>query len=114
MQYNREIINAKTRYERGLEQLDDTQKQVVMMQDMLKLLQPQLITATQDVERMLLEVEKESHDVEEFEKIVKIDEAAAAVSKIHIYLTITMIYLKTVIFQLLFRLYFLLLKYCRY
>ncbi|XP_026297252.1 dynein heavy chain 7, axonemal isoform X2 [Apis mellifera] len=74
-----EIINAKTRYERGLEQLDDTQKQVVMMQDMLKLLQPQLITATQDVERMLLEVEKESHDVEEFEKIVKIDEAAAAV-----------------------------------
>lgn len=81
MQYNREIINAKTRYERGLEQLDDTQKQVVMMQDMLKLLQPQLITATQDVERMLLEVEKESHDVEEFEKIVKIDEAAAAVSK---------------------------------
>ncbi|XP_043799961.1 dynein axonemal heavy chain 7-like isoform X2 [Apis laboriosa] len=74
-----EIINAKNRYERGLEQLDDTQKQVVMMQDMLKLLQPQLITATQDVERMLLEVEKESHDVEEFEKIVKIDEAAAAV-----------------------------------
>lgn len=85
-QYNREIINAKTRYERGLEQLDDTQKQVVMMQDMLKLLQPQLITATQDVERMLLEVEKESHDVEEFEKIVKIDEAAAAVSKYILYI----------------------------
>lgn len=59
---------------------------------MLKLLQPQLITATQDVERMLLEVEKESHDVEEFEKIVKIDEAAAAVSKYILYLTVTMIY----------------------
>lgn len=69
-----------------MEQLDDTQKQVVMMQDMLKLLQPQLITATQDVERMLLEVEKESHDVEEFEKIVKIDEAAAAVSKYILYI----------------------------
>lgn len=57
-----------------------------MMQDMLKSLQPQLITATQDVEKMLLEVEKESHDVEEFEKIVKIDEAAAMVSKYILYI----------------------------
>lgn len=57
-----------------------------MMQDMLKSLQPQLITATQDVEKMLLEVEKESHDVEEFEKIVKIDETAAMVSKCILYI----------------------------
>ncbi|XP_050489817.1 dynein axonemal heavy chain 7-like isoform X1 [Bombus huntii] len=74
-----EIINAKTRYERGLDQLDETQKQVVTMQETLKLLQPQLITATQDVERMLLEVDKERQEVAEFEKVVKIDESVAEV-----------------------------------
>lgn len=94
-------MNAKNRYERGLEQLDDAQKQVVMMQDMLKLLQPQLITATQDVERMLLEVEKESHDVEEFEKIVKIDEAAALVSKYILFNCNNDIFHKIAIFELL-------------
>lgn len=70
---------AKIRYERGLGQLDETQKQVVTMQEILKSLQPQLITATQDVERMLQEVDRERQEVAEFEKIVKIDESAAEV-----------------------------------
>lgn len=70
---------AKVRYERGLGQLDETQKQVVTMQEILKSLQPQLITATQDVERMLQEVDRERQEVAEFEKIVKIDESAAEV-----------------------------------
>ncbi|XP_017763577.1 PREDICTED: dynein heavy chain 7, axonemal-like [Eufriesea mexicana] len=74
-----EITSAKTRYERGLDQLDDTQKQVVTMQETLKSLQPQLIIATQDVEKMLLEVDKERQEAAEFEKIVKIDENAAEV-----------------------------------
>lgn len=72
-------MTAKTRYERGLGQLDETQKQVVTMQEILKSLQPQLITATQDVERMLQEVDRERQEVVEFEKIVKIDESAAEV-----------------------------------
>ncbi|XP_026674388.1 dynein heavy chain 7, axonemal-like [Ceratina calcarata] len=75
-----EILNAKTRYERGLGQLDETQKQVVVMQETLKSLQPALISATQDVEKMLLEVDKEREEVAEFEKVVKQDEAAAEVS----------------------------------
>ncbi|KAF3422790.1 hypothetical protein E2986_04661 [Frieseomelitta varia] len=74
-----EIMMAKIRYERGLGQLDETQKQVVTMQEILKSLQPQLITATQDVERMLQEVDRERQEVAEFEKIVKIDESAAEI-----------------------------------
>lgn len=65
-----------------MDQLDETQKQVVTMQETLKLLQPQLITATQDVERMLLEVDKERQEVAEFEKVVKIDESVAEVTNI--------------------------------
>lgn len=65
-----------------MDQLDETQKQVVTMQETLKLLQPQLITATQDVERMLLEVDKERQEVAEFEKVVKIDESVAEVTDI--------------------------------
>lgn len=65
-----------------MDQLDETQKQVVTMQETLKLLQPQLITATQDVERMLLEVDKERQEVAEFEKVVKIDESVAEVTEI--------------------------------
>lgn len=76
---NREITSAKARYERGLDQLDDAQKQVVTMQETLKSLQPQLIIATQDVERMLLEVDRERQEVSEFEQTVKIDENAAEV-----------------------------------
>ncbi|XP_053995911.1 dynein axonemal heavy chain 7-like isoform X3 [Hylaeus anthracinus] len=72
-----EITNAKTRYNRGLGQLDDTKKQVATMQETLKLLQPELITATRDVQKMLLDVDKEQQEVAEFERVVKIDENAA-------------------------------------
>ncbi|XP_076646690.1 dynein axonemal heavy chain 7 [Halictus rubicundus] len=73
------ITTAKTRYEAGLSQLDDTQHQVATMQETLRSLQPQLIIATQDVEKMLLDVDKERQEVAEFERIVKIDESAAQV-----------------------------------
>lgn len=78
-----------------MDQLDETQKQVVTMQETLKLLQPQLITATQDVERMLLEVDKERQEVAEFEKVVKIDESVAEVTDYIIYLHDTICHLST-------------------
>ncbi|XP_076227546.1 dynein axonemal heavy chain 7 isoform X3 [Nomia melanderi] len=73
------ITDAKIRYEAGLNQLDETQRQVAAMQETLKSLQPQLIIATQDVQKMLLDVDKERQEVAEFERVVKIDEAAAQV-----------------------------------
>ena len=79
---NRQIMNAKTRYERGLEQLDETQRQVVTMQETLRSLQPQLITATQDVEKMLLDVNKEREEVAEIERVVRMDEEAAEVGQL--------------------------------
>lgn len=59
--------------------MDGTQRQVEEMQNMLKLLQPKLIAATQDIQRMLIDVERESQEVAEFEKVVRIDEIAAQV-----------------------------------
>lgn len=73
-------MDAKTRYEAGLNQLDETQRQVTAMQETLKSLQPQLIITTQDVQKMLLDVDKERQEVTEFERVVKIDEAAAQVA----------------------------------
>lgn len=49
------------------------------MQETLKELQPKLVKATQEVQTILTRVEKESADVAEVEKIVKIDEEAAMV-----------------------------------
>ncbi|RLU26559.1 hypothetical protein DMN91_000355 [Ooceraea biroi] len=72
-----EVLRAKARYQGGLGQLDSTQHQVTEMQDTLKQLQPKLVAATQDVQRMLADVERESHEVAEFEKVVKVDEVAA-------------------------------------
>ncbi|KAK2577836.1 hypothetical protein KPH14_001102, partial [Odynerus spinipes] len=73
----REILLAKARYEGGLGRLDSTQQQVVDMQETLRELQPKLVTATQDVQNMLLDIERENQEVAEFETTVKDDEAAA-------------------------------------
>lgn len=59
--------------------MDSTQQQVTEMQNILKQLQPKLITATQDIQRILADVEKESQEATEFEKVVKVDEVAAEV-----------------------------------
>ncbi|XP_032686024.1 dynein heavy chain 7, axonemal-like isoform X4 [Odontomachus brunneus] len=72
-----DVLHAKARYEGGLGQLDSTQHQVTEMQDTLIQLQPKLVAATQDVQKMLANVEKESQEVAEFEKVVKVDETAA-------------------------------------
>lgn len=73
------MLLAKARYEGGLGQLDSTQHQVTEMQNILKQLQPKLIAATQEIQRMLADVEKENQEVIEFEKVVKVDETAAEV-----------------------------------
>ncbi|XP_051173104.1 dynein axonemal heavy chain 7-like isoform X2 [Leptopilina boulardi] len=72
-----EILLAKARYEGGLGRLDTTRQEVHEMQETLKRLQPLLVTAAQDVQKILASVEKESSEVAEIEKIVKIDEEAA-------------------------------------
>ncbi|EFN66875.1 Dynein heavy chain 7, axonemal [Camponotus floridanus] len=74
-----EVLRVKARYEGGLGQLDSTQHQVTDMQNTLKQLQPKLISATQDIQKMLADVEKENQDVAEFEKVVKVDEIAAQI-----------------------------------
>lgn len=50
------------------------------MQETLKELQPMLVTAAQDVQKTVANVEKESSEVAEVEKIVKVDEEAALVN----------------------------------
>lgn len=49
------------------------------MQETLRQLQPLLVTAAQDVQRIMTTVEKESIEVGEVEKVVKVDEEAAMV-----------------------------------
>lgn len=74
-----DVLWAKARYEGGLDRLDSTNQQVKEMQETLQNLQPMLVTAAQDVQRILANVEKESLEVAEVEKVVKIDEEAAMV-----------------------------------
>ncbi|KAG7196964.1 hypothetical protein KM043_000229 [Ampulex compressa] len=72
-----EISGAKSRYEGGLSRLDGTQQQVAVMQETLRELQPKLIVATQEVQAVLNDVERERQEVASFEKTVKADEREA-------------------------------------
>jgi dynein heavy chain len=67
----------KERYEVGLEKLIHSASQVAVMQEELTKLQPALIEASKQVEQIVRQVEKESMEVAEVEKIVRIDEAEA-------------------------------------
>lgn len=73
---------AKARYEGGLDRLDFTQHQVTEMQETLKQLQPMLIKAALDVQRIVANVEKESAEAAKFEKVIRVDEESASVSLI--------------------------------
>lgn len=77
--FTSEIILSKARYEGGLGRLDGTQQEVSEMQDTLKRLQPLLVTSAQDVQKILATVEKESAEVAEIEKVMRVDEEAAMV-----------------------------------
>ncbi|OXU28216.1 hypothetical protein TSAR_011727, partial [Trichomalopsis sarcophagae] len=76
-QKRREVRESKKRYEAGLESLDNAHVQVGKMKETLIALQPKLIEATRDVEKVLATIEKESSEVAEIEKVVKKDEEAA-------------------------------------
>ncbi|XP_019624138.1 PREDICTED: dynein heavy chain 12, axonemal-like isoform X1 [Branchiostoma belcheri] len=71
------VLKAKTRYEVGLEKLAFAASQVAEMQKELEDLQPQLITASAENEKMMVVIESETTEVEAKSKVVKADEAAA-------------------------------------
>ncbi|ESP01004.1 hypothetical protein LOTGIDRAFT_225521 [Lottia gigantea] len=72
-----EIMKAKRRYIVGLEKLAFASSQVADMQKELEELQPQLVVSAAENSKMMVIIEKESADVEETSKKVKVDEAAA-------------------------------------
>ncbi|XP_014203995.1 dynein heavy chain 7, axonemal [Copidosoma floridanum] len=76
-QKRKEVLDNKKRYEAGLESLNNAHVQVGKMQGTLVALQPKLIEATKDVEKVLANIEKETAQVAEIEKIVKHDEEIA-------------------------------------
>lgn len=77
-----EVMSGKKRYEAGLGKLDNTHKQVGKMQETLMALQPKLLVAAKEVEKMLESVEKESAEASAVEAVVKKDEEAAMVRKL--------------------------------
>ncbi|XP_022247843.1 dynein heavy chain 7, axonemal-like [Limulus polyphemus] len=71
------VMKQKRRYEVGLEKLAHAASQVSLMQTELTELQPQLVIASQQVDEIMIVVEKESAEVAEVERVVKADEAIA-------------------------------------
>lgn len=82
-----EVLGNKRRYEAGLDKLDNTNKQVGKMQETLVALQPRLVEAAKDVEKMVANVENESVEVAQIEQMVKKDEEAAMVPAAITFLT---------------------------
>ncbi|XP_071816044.1 dynein axonemal heavy chain 12-like isoform X3 [Apostichopus japonicus] len=74
-----ETYKAKKRYVVGLEKLAFAESQVGQMQVELKELQPQLVVAAEENDKMMKVIEKESVEVEATSKNVRRDEAAANV-----------------------------------
>lgn len=70
-------MKLKRRYEVGLEKLQSAADQVATMQVELEALQPELVVASKDVDKMMVVIEHESVEVAETEKVVKVDEAEA-------------------------------------
>ncbi|KAL1398756.1 hypothetical protein pipiens_008712 [Culex pipiens pipiens] len=72
-----EIISQRDRYTVGLEKLDFAAGQVSVMQDQLKDLQPQLKQTSDETERIMVNIERETADAEKKKEIVGADETAA-------------------------------------
>lgn len=72
-----EVMKLKRRYEVGLEKLDSAAGQVASMQIELEALQPQLLVASDEVDKLMVEIEHESLEVAKTEAVVKKDEAVA-------------------------------------
>ncbi|XP_062562978.1 dynein axonemal heavy chain 3 isoform X3 [Armigeres subalbatus] len=72
-----EIISQRDRYTVGLEKLDFAAGQVSVMQDQLKGLQPQLKQTSDETEKIMVNIERETADAEKKKEIVGADETAA-------------------------------------
>lgn len=58
-----QVMAAKKRYEVGLEKLQFTEQQVVIMQEELTALKPNLIRTVAETERLMATVQKEKTEV---------------------------------------------------
>ncbi|XP_057312411.1 dynein axonemal heavy chain 12-like isoform X2 [Hydractinia symbiolongicarpus] len=72
-----EVLKNKMRYEGGLEKLAFASSQVADMQVELEELQPKLVVASEENEKMMKIIEKESAIAEEQREVVREDEAVA-------------------------------------
>ncbi|KAJ1515292.1 Dynein heavy chain 7, axonemal [Coelomomyces lativittatus] len=73
-----DVSKWKFRYINGLEKLDYAGKAVSKMQVDLEALQPQLIKTKEETTEIMIQIERESKDVNETRKIVAADEAVAS------------------------------------
>jgi dynein heavy chain len=73
-----EVSKLKFRYVNGLEKLDFAGKAVSKMQVDLESLQPQLIKTKEETTQIMIQIEKESKDVNETRNVVAADEAVAS------------------------------------
>ncbi|CAF1153972.1 unnamed protein product [Rotaria magnacalcarata] len=71
------LLSAKTRYEVGLEKLENAASQVGKMQKTLENLQPQLVEMDKKVDETLVIVEREKTEAVRQEQIVRVDEEKA-------------------------------------
>ena len=71
------LLAAKTRYEVGLEKLENAASQVGKMQKTLEQLQPQLVEMDKKVDEALVVVEKEKTEAVRQEQMVRVDEEKA-------------------------------------
>jgi dynein heavy chain len=78
-QKRKEILENKKKYVAGLDSLNKAHIQVEEMKKNLTALEPKLIQATKDIEKVLESIEEESAEAAEIEKIVKKHEEAAMV-----------------------------------
>jgi dynein heavy chain, axonemal len=70
-------MSAKKRYVNGLEKLAFAESQVAVMRNDLEELQPQLQSAAEETDKMMMTIEIESKQAEEKRKIVAEEEAIA-------------------------------------
>jgi dynein heavy chain len=73
-----ELNSLKNRYIGGLEKLNYAQEAVAKMQEDLELLQPQLIKTKQETNEIMVQIEKESTEVQATRAVVQVDEAASS------------------------------------
>jgi dynein heavy chain len=72
-----EISNLKFRYLNGLEKLEFAASSVAKMQKDLEMLQPELIKTKEETDKIMIQIEAETKDVQEVRKVVQADEAVA-------------------------------------